>query len=88
MAQVNTERCRKKLLGDHYNYNGDVNGPRSGNSLSSNMETLIRLLCFFTSLLPFFSNIEHERVAGYCFFPNFLGILYPIPSIPRLHFPQ
>lgn len=64
MAEVNTERCRKKLLGDHYNYNGDVNGPRSGNPLSCNMETLTQLLCFFTSLLLFFKH-RTRRIRGY-----------------------
>lgn len=86
MAYVNTGGCRKKLLGDHYNYNGDINGPRSGNPLSCNMETLTGLLCFLTSSL-LFSNVEFERIPGYLFFPSTFLVFYTSFNT-RLHFPQ
>lgn len=87
MAKVNTERCRKKLLGDHYIYNGDINGPRSGNPLSCNMETLTELLCFFTSLLLLFSNIN-LRESPVIYISRLTFLVFYTSSNPRLHFPQ
>ena len=72
MAYVNTERCRERMLGDHYNYNGDVGGPRSGNLFD--MEEYGKLIS--TPLFLCFSipNTESEKIPGYRSFPLHSGV--------------